>query len=250
MIENKSNTISIEKVTKRFGDLTAVDALSLKVEKGELFAFLGPNGAGKTTTIKMLVGLLSPTAGMIKIQDIDMDRNGLEAKRLVSYIPDVPYLYDRLSAEEFMYFVCSIYRMENRSKIEEKIEEILSIFGLYERRDNLIEHFSHGLRQRLVFSAALVHDPEILVIDEPMVGLDPESARLVKDILRNFVKQGKTVFMSTHTLSIAEELADRIGIIDKGSLIALGKKEHLETISGLKSGNLEDIFLEITKDKK
>ena len=250
MSNDGDNMIKLHEVTKRFSGLTAVDNLSLTVKQGELFAFLGPNGAGKTTTIKMIVNLLSPSSGSICINGIDMQKESISARRIMSYVPDVPFLYDKLTAYEFMIFVCGIYGVEGGSSQDDKIMDELRRFGISDRKETLIENFSHGMRQRLVFSAALVHDPDLLVIDEPMVGLDPESARLVKDILKELTGRGKTVFMSTHTLSVAEEIADRIGIINKGRLIALGTKEHLEAISGKESGNLEDIFLEITRDKE
>jgi ABC-2 type transport system ATP-binding protein len=239
--------IAIEHVSKRFGDKEVIHDLSLEVVKGELFAYLGPNGAGKTTTIKMLTGLLKPTAGRILIKGHDIEKEPLQAKRVVSYVPDLPYLYEKLNAEEFLRFIGNLYGV-NGPVLDEKIGYLFTLFDLDEFRNFLIEDISHGMRQRLVFSAALLHDPEVMIIDEPMVGLDPRSARLVKDILREKADDGTTVFMSTHSLSIAEELADRIGILHLGRLVAVGSFEELNESLG-RGGRLEDIFLELTAEK-
>lgn len=239
--------IAIEHVFKKFGDKEVVHDLSLEVRKGELFAYLGPNGAGKTTTIKMLTGLLKPTAGRILIKGHDIEKEPLEAKRVISYIPDLPYLYEKLTAEEFLRFIGNLYGVDG-PVLEEKLAGFVTLFELQEFSNFLIEDLSHGMRQRLVFSAALLHDPEVIIIDEPMVGLDPKSARMVKDILRERANDGTTIFMSTHSISDAEELADRIGIINRGRLIAVGTFKELEMMSG-KGGRLEDIFLELTAEK-
>ncbi len=239
--------IRIEHVFKKFGEKEVLHNLSLEVAKGELFAYLGPNGAGKTTTIKVVTGLLKPTAGRVLVKGHDVQKEPLPAKRVISYVPDLPYLYEKLTAEEFLRFIGSLYGV-NGALLGEKISHFLGLFGLEEFADFLIEDLSHGMRQRLVFGAALLHDPEVMIIDEPMVGLDPKSARLVKDVLRERGNNGTTVFMSTHSLSVAEELADRIGILNHGRLIAIGTFEELKEMSG-EGGRLEDVFLQLTADK-
>lgn len=236
--------IQIEHVFKKFGDKEVIHDLSLHVPKGELFAYLGPNGAGKTTTIKMLTGLLKPTTGRISIKGHNIESEPLRAKRVISYVPDLPYLYEKLTAEEFLRFIGNLYGA-NGKVLEERIGHFLTMFDLEEFSSFLIEDLSHGMRQRLVFGAALLHDPEVMIIDEPMVGLDPRSARLVKDVLRERADNGTTVFMSTHSLSVAEELADRIGILNHGRLVTVGTFHELKETSG-RVGRLEDIFLQLT----
>jgi ABC-2 type transport system ATP-binding protein len=239
--------ISIQNLTKKFGQVTAVDKLSLEIPKGELFAFLGPNAAGKTTTIKLMAGLLKPTEGRILVGGHDVSgRDYLKARQLLSYVPDVPYLYEKLTAFEFLYFVARLYNFSPRD-IEKKATALLDLFGLSSYRDHLTEDFSHGMRQRLIMCAALIHEPQVMLIDEPMVGLDPRSSRLVKDILKTKSKEGMTIFISTHTLPLAEELADRIGIIDQSRLIALGTMETLRQQSGV-NGHLEEVFLKLTRE--
>jgi len=240
--------IKINNLTKQYGDLTALDKLNLEVPRGEFFAFLGPNGAGKTTTIKLLVGLLKPTAGQASIGGFDIQNEYMQAKALISYIPDFPFLYDKLTGREFIDFIVNLYPRQKETKQEELMNELFHVFSLEKVRDQLIEHYSHGMRQKLVFTAALLHNPQVMIIDEPMVGLDPHSARVVKDILRDKTNQGVTIFLSTHTLSVAEELADRIGIIDKGKLIALGSLNELSDAAGIK-GKLEDVFLQLTQEE-
>ncbi len=239
--------ITIEHVSKKFGDKEVVHDLSLEIPKGELFAYLGPNGAGKTTTIKMLTGLLAPTSGRILIKDYDVEKQPLQAKRLISYVPDLPYLYEKLTPAEFLTFIGNLYGI-NGAPLEKSINHFLTFFDLREDRGALIEDLSHGMRQRLVFSAALLHDPEVLIIDEPMVGLDPRSARLVKDVLRDKANSGATVFMSTHSLADVEELADRIGILNRGRLIAVGTFEELTRMAG-RGERLEDVFLRLTAEQ-
>jgi ABC-2 type transport system ATP-binding protein len=238
--------IKIDHVFKKFGSKEVIHDVSLTIQKGELFAYLGANAAGKTTTIKIMTGLLKPTSGRVFIKGHDIEKEPLAAKRPISYVPDLPYLYEKLTAGEFLTFIGDLYGVDGEV-LPEKIRELMALFDLEEFKDLLIEDLSHGMRQRLVFSAALLHDPEVLIIDEPMVGLDPRSARLVKDVLRERVDQGATVFMSTHSLSVAEELANRIGILHHGRLIALGTFEELHRISG-KGNRLEDIFLELTTE--
>jgi ABC-2 type transport system ATP-binding protein len=232
-------------LTKRFGSYTAVDCLSLEIPHGEVFGFLGPNGAGKTTTIKIMTGVLRPTAGQVTISGIDVQLAPEKAKMLIGYIPDDPYLYGRLTAREYLQFVGGLYRMSNGG-IQAKSEELFALFGMNGWADRKCEEFSHGMRQKLIFSAAFLHDPAVLIVDEPLVGLDPQSARIVKDLLKQYAARGATVFISTHILSIAEELCDRIGIINKGQLIGLGTLEQLKTRAARTDIDLETLFLELT----
>ena len=237
--------IRLQGVWKYFGEKCAVRNLTLEIEAGEIFAFLGPNGAGKTTTIKMIAGLLRPSSGSISVCGYDIAKEGMLAKELMSYIPDQPYLYEKLTAREFLRFIADLYRVEP-DVAAFKVEQMVQLFELGEFADELTEGYSHGMRQRVVMASALLHDPRAIVIDEPMVGLDPRSARLVKDIFRQKAKGGTTIFMSTHTLSIAEEVADRIGIIDRGDLVALGTVDQLRERAKVE-GRLEDVFLAITE---
>ena len=218
--------IQTHDLTKDFGALRAVDRLELDVQQGEFFAFLGPNGAGKTTSIKMLTGLLKPSSGWARVAGFDIQRDATAAKRLISYVPDFPFLYDKLTPREFLRFVGELYEME-KADILRGTELLFDQFHLNEYHNELIENLSHGTRQRLAISAGLLHDPRVLIIDEPMVGLDPMHARIVKDELKARSRAGCTMFLSTHQLSVAEELADRIGIINHGRLIALGTVEEL-----------------------
>ena len=238
--------IEIREVSKRFGPTLAVDRLTLKIGRGELLAFLGPNGAGKTTTIKMLCGLLRPTSGTIRVGGFDLVDKGLEARRLMGYVPDEPYLYDKLTGREFLRFVGEMYGMDT-DDLNRRIEEMVDRFEMWDYGDDLCEHYSHGMKQRAVFAAALLHEPEVLVLDEPMVGLDPRSARLAKDLLRAKADGGMTIFMSTHTLAVAEELADRIGIVDHGRLAHCGTLEELRRDLRM-DGRLEDLFLRVTAE--
>ena len=237
--------IDIRNLTKKFGTTTAVDDLSLQVEKGEFFCFLGPNGAGKTTTIKILTGLLRPTAGTALINGHDIITNPVEAKRVIGYIPDHPYLYEKLSGREFMRFIAGMYRLDGAA-LGQRIDQLMEQFGIIEYADQLTEDYSHGMRQKLIFSATFLHSPEVVIIDEPWVGLDPRSIRFVKDYLKSRTREGVSIFMSTHTLSIAEEIADRIGIIHEGRLIACGSVDEIKA-NDLR--NLEDVFLELTAEE-
>lgn len=229
---------------RRFGDFQAVQGLDLQVAPGEIFGFLGPNGAGKTTTIRMLVGLLRPSAGRVIIDGVDMTADPLGARARTAFLPDTPYLYEKLTAREFIHFVAGLYRVPP-ALAARRIDELLPLFGLADRADDLIEGFSHGMRQKTVLAAALVHDPRVLFLDEPTVGLDPRSARLLRDILRQLAARGATVFLSTHILEIAERMCDRIAIIDQGRIIAQGTVEALHAQAD-RRGSLEDIFLELT----
>lgn len=237
--------IVTEGLTKRFGALTAVDHLDLELQAGEIFAFLGPNAAGKTTTIKLLTGLLMPSEGRALLGGHDIQKEPVAAKRLLGYVPDVPYVYDKLTPEEFLQFVGQLYGLE-ANQGERRAAEMLDLFALNGFRRERLEGLSHGTRQRVVIAAALLHEPKILIIDEPMVGLDPRSMRLVKDVLRQRAEVGTTIFLSTHLLSVAEELAHRIGILNRGKLIAVGTMEEVRSRSG-RNGALEEAFLALTE---
>ena len=238
--------IDIRNLTKRFGSVRAVDDLNLHVPRGELFCFLGPNGAGKTTTIKMLTGLLRPDQGTVRVAGIDIQADPVAAKRLMGYIPDIPYLYDRLTPVEFIRFVSDLYDV-SEGKTAEAIDDSLEMFGLGSYRKALIGELSHGLRQRLIYVATFLHEPEVMFVDEPLVGLDPYTIRTIKDLLVSKTRQGMTIFLTTHILPLAEEIADRIGIIAKGRLVALGRLQELVLQAGLETG-LEDAFLKLTTD--
>ncbi|MFO0948433.1 MAG: ABC transporter ATP-binding protein [Planctomycetota bacterium] len=244
---NDTAAIRLDNVSKEYGDKLAVQNLSLNIGEGELFAFLGPNGAGKTTTIKMMTGLLRPTRGRVYIVGHDIATDSLDARRVISYVPDQPYLYEKLTGRDFLRFIREIHNLSNGALEYE--EELIDTFGMREFVPDLIETYSHGMRQRLAFAGALIHKPKVLVVDEPMVGLDPKSMRIVKDLLRSITRQGTTVFMSTHTLAIAEEVADRIGIIHRGHLVCCGTQEELRRTS-VDYRSLEDFFLAVTAEGK
>ena len=220
--------------------------LALEIKPGEIFAFLGPNGAGKTTTIKMIVGLLRPSGGSVAVCGYNMATQAISAKETLSYVPDQPYLYEKLTAREFLHFIADIYNIE-RDIGDVKVARMIELFELGEFADQLAENYSHGMKQRVVMAAALLHDPSVIVIDEPMVGLDPRSAKLLKNILTGKAREGACVFMSTHTLSVAEDIADRVGIIDRGDLVALGTIGELRRQARV-GGRLEDVFLAITEN--
>lgn len=239
--------ISIEGVSKKYGQLKAVNDLNLEIPKGELFAFLGPNGAGKTTTIKMICGLLRPTDGRLVLAGHDVQHDPVQAVSRIGYIPDHPYLYEKLTGQELLDFVCDLHRI-NRSIRARRVQQLLEMFSLAPWRHRLVQEYSHGMRQKLVFAAALIHEPEILIVDEPMVGLDPKSAKLIKDLFQELTRRGVTVFLSTHTLSVAEEVADRIGLIQGGNLFFLGSIQEMKT-SAKSDGNLEELFLQLTQEE-
>jgi ABC-2 type transport system ATP-binding protein len=240
--------IRTEHLTKRYGGLVAVSDLNLNIPQGQFFAFLGPNGAGKTTTIKLLAGLLKPTSGCALIGGYDIQSDPVEAHKIISYVPDMPFLYDKLQPMEFMLFVGQLYGMERRELVRAS-EELFDTFGLNEVRARPIEDLSLGTRQRLVIASALLHRPRVLIIDEPMVGFDPRGARIVKNVLKARSRAGVTVFLSTHILHIAEELADQVGILNRGRLIALGTIDELRELSG-EEGELEDTFLALTREEE
>ncbi len=235
--------ITVRALSKNFGSLTAVNGLDLDVAQGEFFAFLGPNAAGKTTTIKMLVGLLQPSAGQVVIGGFDIQREPDRAKAQLAYVPDFPFLYDKLTASEFMRFVGDIFQLEKK-EVTQRGGELFEKFHLTDYAHELTENLSHGTKQRLVIASALLHNPRVLVIDEPMVGLDPRHARIVKDEFRERAQGGMTIFLSTHQLSVADEMADRVGIIHRGRLIALGTVAELRS-SSTGAGPLEDVFLSL-----
>jgi len=237
--------IRTEDLTKGFGSVLAVDKLNMEVQSGEFFSFLGPNGAGKTTTIKLLTGLLIPTAGRAFVNGVDVQLDPVSAKRALGYIPDQPFLYEKLTGREFLRFVGGLYEMDTR-EVELKAEELMEMFGVLGAADLLIEEYSHGMKQKLSFSAAFLHDPQVVIVDEPWVGLDPKSIRFIKGYLREKVRDGICVFMSTHTLSIAEELSDRVGIINGGHLIAVGTVKEIMALEATRT--FEDVFLELTAE--
>jgi len=237
--------IEFDLVVRRFGRTLAVNGISLTVPRGQLFALLGPNGAGKTTTIRMLVGLLQPNSGQVRVCGVDCSQNPREASSHLGYVPDEPYLYDKLSGRELLQFTAEMHGLD-RSTVRDRIDRETERFELAAFLDNLTETYSHGMRQRLVFATALLHDPQVLVVDEPMVGLDPRSSRVVKDLLQAEAAAGKTVLMSTHTLAMAEEIADRIGILHCGQLAFLGTLAELRQEFSAPQQALEHLFLELT----
>jgi len=243
-ISGNSVLIETNHLVKRFGDKVAVNDISFEVYAGEVFGFLGPNGAGKTTTIKMIVGLLLPTSGTVKVSGYDVQTQPLQAKAVNGFVPDTPNLYPKLSGRELLRFVGDLYEME-RKQVDRRIDELLRLFELEQAGDDPIDSYSHGMQQKAALACALIHDPKVLVLDEPTVGLDPRSARLIKDRLRQMADRGAAVFLSTHILEIAERMCDRIGIIDKGALIAVGSMEELRSL-GKGETSLEDIFLNLT----
>jgi ABC-2 type transport system ATP-binding protein len=236
--------IELDRLSKHFGSFVAVDGLCLEVSRGEIFGFLGPNGAGKTTTIRMMMGLLQPTTGRIRLGGFDLAEAPIEAKRISGFVPDRPFLYEKLTGVEFLRFCADLYEIEPQER-ERRIGELLEMFDLGEWSGELIESFSHGMKQRLAFSAALLHKPQLLVVDEPMVGMDPRGARMLRSLLRSLATQGSTLFLSTHSLEVAEALCDRIGIIQSGRLVALGTQDDLRAKAGDAHG-LEEVFLKLT----
>jgi len=239
--------IELDHLTKKFGTFHAVRDLSLYIPPGEIFGFLGPNGAGKTTTIRMMAGLMKPTSGRILLDGIDMTRQPEQAKAILGYIPDRPYLYEKLTGGEFLEFIAGLHRLDPKDGWKRRSEQLLEYFDLLSWRHELIESYSHGMRQRLIISAALLPRPKVLVIDEPMVGLDPRGVNLVKSLLRDLVGSGMTVFLSTHILAIAEEVCERIGIIHEGQMISLGTMEDLREQARIGDERLEPHFLKLTE---
>ena len=239
--------IQMAGLTKRFGQTLALDRLTLDVAAGEVFALLGPNGAGKTTTIKLMCGLLRPDEGTVAINGHDVAAEPIAAKADLAYVPDQPYVYPKLTGREFLRLVCDLYRLPAADS-RPRMARLIDLFEMGDYIDDLTQNYSHGMKQRVVMAAALVHEPKVIVVDEPMVGLDPKSSRLVKDILRERAAAGCTVFVSTHTLSVAEEMSDRVGILHRGRLVALGPPAEVR--SSRHSRTLEDAFLQITADEE
>jgi ABC-2 type transport system ATP-binding protein len=237
--------IRLADLTKRYGKFTAVDGIELVVPPGELFGLLGPNGAGKTTTIRMIAGILRPTSGTVLVGGIDMQARPLEAKARLGYIPDRPFVYDKLTGGEFLRFAAALYGLQGPA-VERRMDELLELFELTPWKTELTEAYSHGMRQKLIIAGALVHRPEVIVVDEPMIGLDPRSARLLKELLREFVSRGGTVLMSTHTMEIAEVMCDRIAIVYRGRVAAQGTMAELRQQTSSEGMSLEDLFLKLT----
>jgi ABC-2 type transport system ATP-binding protein len=237
--------IETRNLVKRYGDKLAVDNVSLQVQGGEVFGFLGPNGAGKTTTIKMIVGLLQPTSGTINVAGVDVQAQPVIAKASCGYVPDTPNLYAKLTGRELLRFVGDLYDLDRR-QVAQRTDELLRVLDLTNAADDTVDSYSHGMQQKASLASALMHDPRVLVLDEPTVGLDPKSARLIKDILRQMADRGAVVFLSTHILEIAERMCDRIGIINKGQLVAVGTMTELRSLGKAGEVSLEDIFLALT----
>src|SRR4029453_18889234 len=237
--------IELRSLTKRYGSFTAVNAVDLDVPRGELFGFLGPNGAGKTTTLRMIAGILRPSSGTVRIAGIDLAAEPTAAKSKLGFIPDRPFIYEKLTGAEFLRFVAGLYK-QHGEQVEHRARELLALFDLEEWRDELVESYSHGMRQKLIISSAFVHRPEGIVVDEPMVGLDPKAARILKDLFREYTRRGHTIMMSTHTLEVAEAMCDRIGIMQGGKIRALGPMAELRANAESGATGLEDIFLRLT----
>jgi ABC-2 type transport system ATP-binding protein len=239
--------IQLAALTKRYGDFTAVAGIDLTVRRGELFGLLGPNGAGKTTTLRMIAGILKPTSGSVAIGGISLEHNPVAAKSKLGFIPDRPFIYEKLTGTEFLRFVAGLYRQEGPD-IDRRGVELLALFDLLDWKDELVESYSHGMRQKLIIASAFAHRPEVIVVDEPMVGLDPKAARLLKDLFRTYVELGNTIVMSTHTLEVAENLCDRIAIVQHGKIAAMGTMTELRSGASADTG-LEEIFLRLTGEK-
>jgi ABC-2 type transport system ATP-binding protein len=237
--------IELHDLVKHYGHTPAVEGLNLKIPRGEIFGFIGPNGAGKTTTIQMIGGLLAPTRGRVVIDGVDMAREPEKAKKKIGLIPDRPYLYDKLTGLEFLKFTADVFEVDP-AVFEEKARRLLGLFSLIHREHELIESYSHGMKQRLIMAGALIHDPMVIIVDEPMVGLDPRGIKMVKKLFLSLAETGTTVFMSTHTLSLAEDICNRIGIIHRGKLIASGTIEELKENIQIQQADLEEIFFQYT----
>ncbi|UCC73498.1 MAG: ABC transporter ATP-binding protein [Gemmatimonadota bacterium] len=237
--------IRLRNLTKKYGDFAALRDLNLTIPRGVLYGLLGPNGAGKTTALRIIAGILQPTAGTVEVGGYDVRGDPERAKSRLGFIPDRPFIYEKLTGSEFLRFVAGLYG-QNGAEVERRIDELLNIWELSAWRDELLEAYSHGMRQKLIISSALIHRPEVIVVDEPLVGLDPKAARLLKDIFRGFVERGGTVLMSTHTLEVAEALCDRIAIIQNGEIRAEGTMDDLRREAQTGDAGLEEIFLKLT----
>lgn len=238
--------LRIENLTKKFGTFTAVDNINLEILKGDLYGFLGENGAGKTTTIKVITGLFSPTSGKVFINNVDIQSEPVPAKSYIGYIPDQPFLYDKLTGREFLYFSGGLYNLTKKN-IEEKIKEIVDLLQIGSWIDKRTEEYSQGMKQRITIASALLHNPKLMILDEPMIGLDPQSAVIVKNLLRKKASEGTAVFMSTHSLPVAEEVCNRIGIIKNGRMIFENNRDAVEILKSNKNSNFESLFLELTR---
>lgn len=240
--------LEIKKLEKKFGSFIAVNRINLKINKGELFGFLGPNGAGKTTTIKMIVGLLSPTYGNIFLNNVNVWAKPIESKMKIGYIPDQPFLYDKLTGREFLYFSGGLYNL-SKEFLRNEIDEMLELLKIGSWIDKRTEEYSQGMRQRIVIASAFLHRPELIIVDEPMIGLDPQSAFDVKRLFQEKVKQGTTIFMSTHSLNVVEEICTHVGIINKGSIIFNDTINALHEMKQAHSHNLEELFIQLTNEE-
>jgi len=238
--------LKLSNLTKKFGNFTAVNNINIEINAGDFFGFLGQNGAGKTTTIKMITGLYAPTNGTVHIGGFDIQKNHIEAKKLIGYIPDQPFLYEKLTGKEFLFFCGGLYKIE-KSKLKNKIDETIDQLKIDQWVDKRTEEYSQGMKQRIAIASALLHNPKLLVVDEPMIGLDPQSALVVKNVLKQKASEGVAIFMSTHSLNVAEEVCSRIGIIKDGRMIFEDNKEAVEQIKGTDHLNLESLFLHLTK---
>lgn len=243
---NQRTTIELRNVTKKYGEFVAVKELSLSISSGEIFGFVGPNGAGKTTTIRMITGLAYPSGGELLVNGMSYGRDGLKIKQILGYIPDRPYLYEKLTGREYLDFVRGVFAQNGKSG---EVDHYLSFFDLEDWGDELVESYSHGMKQRLAFAGALLHSPDVLVVDEPMVGLDPRGIRTMKDLFRELAAKGVTVFVSTHNLEMAEQICHRIGIIHEGHLLACDNIKGLRDQASLPESRLEDIFLRLTTEE-
>ncbi len=249
MSQSEEILIKFDAIHKNYGDFTAVKEINLEIAKGELFGFLGPNGAGKTTMIRMLTGIIKPTSGSISIGGYDLYKEPIKAKALIGYVPDRPYLYEKLSPVEYFDFMGGLYNVP-KERVKEVSERMLKLFDLWDKKNELIESFSHGMKQKTAMIAAILHDPEILVVDEPTVGLDPKSIKLVKEYFKQYTKEGKTLFLTTHTLSVAEDLCQRIAIIRHGEIVALGSLKDLQEQAKMPGNDLESVFLKLTEEEQ
>jgi len=238
--------LKLTNLSKKFGSLTAVNNINLEINAGDFFGFLGQNGAGKTTTIKMITGLYASTNGTVHIGGYDIQKNHIEAKKLIGYIPDQPFLYDKLTGREFLYFCGGLYKIE-KNKLKKIIDETIDQLKIEQWVDKRTEEYSQGMKQRIAIASALLHNPRLLVVDEPMVGLDPQSALVVKNVLKEKASEGVAIFMSTHSLNVAEEVCSRIGIIKEGQMIFEDRKIFIEQIIGTDHEDLESLFLHLTK---
>ncbi len=241
--------LKLQGISKSYnkGAVKAVDNISLDIKSGEIFGFLGPNGAGKTTTLKMIVGLLKPDQGTIIVDGINAWEEPLKAKSMISYVPDNPEIYEKLKGIDYLNFIADMYGISTEDR-EEKIDYYLEMFNIKDAVGDIIGSYSHGMKQKLVLTAALISEPDLFILDEPMVGLDPKSAFNLKEIMKKMCDEGKTIFFSTHVLEVAEKICDRIAIIDKGKIVAMGTMEELRS-NAKKESSLENIFLELTKDE-